>query len=404
VTGLPTIDVTVYPFECDAFGHLNQAACLLLLERARWDALTRGPGMDLFQRNNVWPAARRTAIEYRAAAFTGDVLRVETTTVDRGTTSFTLRQRAVRPKDDTVIAEAELVFVCIDRLGRPTPVPEDVARALGPPRGARDVQRVAVAGGELAVDVRGNGPTVLFVHGYPLDRTLWRHQLAGLGRWRRIAPDLRGFGASAQAAPDPAMWSLGAYSDDLVAVLDALGVERTVVCGLSMGGYIALDFVRRYAARVSALVLMDTKAEADTEEGRRARDEMAALALAEGAGAIAARMLPKLVAEATRASQPETVTHAREMMEGADPRGIAAALRAMRDRADSRELLPRIAVPTLVLGGAEDQLTPPVVMRALAAGIPGARYEEVVAAGHLAPLEQPLAVNRLVAEFLEQLP
>jgi pimeloyl-ACP methyl ester carboxylesterase len=279
-----------------------------------------------------------------------------------------------------------------------------VARALGPPRGARDVQRVAVAGGELAVDVRGNGPPVLFVHGYPLDRTLWRHQLAGLGRWRRIAPDLRGFGASAQAAPDPAMWSLGAYSDDLVAVLDALGVERTVVCGLSMGGYIALDFVRRYAARVSALVLMDTKAEADTEEGRRARDEMAALALAEGAGAIAARMLPKLVAEATRASQPETVTHAREMMEGADPRGIAAALRAMRDRADSRELLPRIAVPTLVLGGAEDQLTPPVVMRALAAGIPGARYEEVVAAGHLAPLEQPLAVNRLVAEFLEQLP
>ena len=131
MTAFPTVDVTVYPYDCDAFGHLNQAACLLLLERARWDALARGPGMDVFKRNGVWPAVRRTTIEYKAGAFPGDVLRVETVVVGRGTTSFTMRHVMRRVVDGTVVAEAEMVFVCINEAGRSTPVPEELARVLG---------------------------------------------------------------------------------------------------------------------------------------------------------------------------------------------------------------------------------------------------------------------------------
>jgi pimeloyl-ACP methyl ester carboxylesterase len=171
-----------------------------------------------------------------------------------------------------------------------------------------------------------------------------------------------------------------------------------------MGGYVLFEFWRRHADRVRALVLADTKAEADSTEGKRARDELAAVARREGAVAVAQRMVPRLLAAASAAAQPELVTAVREMAGRASVDGIVAALGAMRDRADSRELLAGIGVPTLVVGGAEDALTPPDVMQALADGIPGARFVAIPAAGHLAPLEQPLAVNRVLAEFLDALP
>jgi YbgC/YbaW family acyl-CoA thioester hydrolase len=400
---LRDVDIRVYPYECDAFGHLNQAACLQLLERARWESLAAGPGADLFTRNGVWPAARHTSIAYEASALPGDVLRVETETVKRGTTSFTLRQRATRTRDQTLIVEAELTFVCVDRIGRPTPVPDEVVRSLGMPTGGREVRRLRVDGGELAVEMRGSGPALVFVHGFPLDRSMWRHQVAGFGRWHRIAPDLRGFGHSAGHGGGPAK-GLARHADDLALVLDALNVRRAVLCGLSMGGYVLFEFWRRHADRVRALVLADTKAEADTTEGRRARDELAAVARREGTVAVAERMLPRMLAAATAAAQPELVTAVREMAGRASVEGIVAALEAMRDRADSRELLAGIGVPTLVVGGGEDALTPPDVMQALADGIPGARFVAIPAAGHLAPLEQPLAVNRVLSDFLDALP
>src|SRR5207247_9966076 len=132
MTAFPAVELTVYPYDCDAFGHLNQAALLTLLERARWEALARGPGMDLFDRNGVWPAARRAVIDYKAGAYPRDVLRIETTVARRGTTSMTLRPVVRRVSDDVVIAEAEIVFVCVDRIGRATPLPEALARCLGP--------------------------------------------------------------------------------------------------------------------------------------------------------------------------------------------------------------------------------------------------------------------------------
>ena len=401
MTSLPTVQLTVFPFECDAFGHLNHAAVLALFERARWESLAQGPGMDLFVRSGVVPVVRKATVEYRAAAFPRDVLSVETVIAHRGTTSWTLRQTAQRPADGTVIADAEIVFVCVDRAGRPVPMPDEVARAFGPRTPpVHEPLRIAVDGVELAVDVRGEGLPVLFVHGFPFDRTVWRHQLAALARYRRIAPDLRGAGEST-APPDG--YSMARYADDLVAVLDALGVRQAVVCGLSMGGYILFELLRRHATRVRAAVLCGTRPQADSEEARRSRDELAALAIERGTEAVGERLLPRLVAPRTAGEQPEVVTQYRQMVRRLSPLGMAGALRAMRERPDSTPLLSALRVPTLVVVGKEDAVSPPDVAEAMAASIPGARVAVIPAAGHLAPLEQPLATSRALADFLDSL-
>src|SRR4051812_8615096 len=282
---IPEIDLVVYPDECDAFGHLNQASFLSLFERARWELLRGGPGMDVFTRDGSWPALRKTVIDYRAAAFPGDVLRFQQLLTHVGRTSFTMRQTARRLRDDALIAAAEFVFVCIDRDGRPIPVPAAFREYMNPAAsGPTDVQRVTVNGVNLAVEVRGEGPPVLLIHGYPLDRTIWRHQIDSLEGFRRIAPDLRGMGQS--DAPDLG-YNMSIYAADLVALLDVFGVEDVVLCGLSMGGYVALEFVRQHRSRVRGLVLMDTRADADTPEVRRTRDGAAAAARDRGASAIA---------------------------------------------------------------------------------------------------------------------
>jgi 3-oxoadipate enol-lactonase len=403
MTVFPSVELTVYPFECDAYGHLNEAAFLQLFERARWDALARGPGIDLFKRNNAWPAVRRATVDYRAGVYPGDVLRIDTAVTERGTTSVSLRHLATRVSDRTVVAEAEIVFVMIDRVGRPTPMTEELAGFFGPRTtgaSARESIRVTADGVELSVEVRGDGLPVLFVHGFPFDRTMWRHQVAGLGRCKRIAPDLRGAGASSAPADG---YSIARYADDVVAVLDALGVRQAVLCGLSLGGYIAFDLVRRHADRVKAIVLADTRAEADSEEGRHARDELIALAEQEGPRAVAERMLPRLLAPATFVEQPELVAEVRAMMNRWTVPALAGALRAIRDRPDSTQTLPAIQVPVLVLAGEEDQVTPPAGAERMAAAIRGARFVTIPAAGHLAPLEQPLAAGRALAEFVESL-
>lgn len=396
------IDLTVYPDECDAFGHLNQASFLSLFERARWEMLARGPGMDVFTRAGAWPAVRKTVIDYHAAAFPGDVLRFEQTLTHRGRTSFTMRQTARRLKDDTLIATAEFVFVCINREGRPVPVPPEFGSFVQM-RGAHpgELQRVMVNGVNLAVEVRGEGPAILFVHGYPLDRTIWAGQVAALDGFRRIAPDLRGMGRS--DAPDLG-YSIGTYADDLAALLDTLGVENAVLCGLSMGGYVIFEFVRRWRRRVRALVLMDTRAEADTPDGRRARDTTAALARESGAGAVADSMLPRMLSPATISGSPGMAARVRELMAATPVPGIVGALAAMRDRPDSTALLPTLeGVPTLVVVGEDDQLTPPADARRMADAIPGARLIVVSGAGHLVPVEKAEEATGLLREFVRGL-
>lgn len=392
------IDLTVYPDECDAFGHLNQASFLALFERARWEMLARGPGMDIFTRHATWPAVRRAVIDYHVAAYPGDVLRFHQALTHHGRTSFTMRQTARRMRDDALISTAEFVFVCINREGRPAPVPAEFGEFMNArPAPAGNARRLTVNGVNLAVDARGDGPAILFIHGYPLDHTIWSPQLEALDGWRRIAPDLRGMGQS--DAPDLG-YSMATYASDLAALLDTLGIERVVLCGLSMGGYVAFEFLRRWRERVSGLVLIATRAGPDTTEGKRARDAAAAEAREGGAGVIADAMLPKMLAPGA----PEgLVARVRALMAATPVPGIVGALGAMRDRPDSMSLLSALAgLPALVIAGGSDQLMPVSEMSAMAAAIPGARLVVAPGAGHLPTLETPSIVTDALRTFLAQ--
>lgn len=395
--GTAEVDLTVYPDECDAFGHLNQASFLSLFERARWEVLAHGPGMDVFQRVGAWPAVRKTTIDYHLAAFPGDVLRFHQALTHVGRTSFTMRQTARRRSDDALIATAEFVFVCINRDGRPVPVPEAIGTYFSLEPAEDAVQRITVRGVSLAVETRGSGPAVLFIHGYPLDRTIWQHQVAHLEGFRRIAPDLRGMGRS--DAPDLG-YSMATYADDLAGLLEVLDEESVVLCGLSMGGYVAFEFLRRHPDRVRGLILMDTKAEADTPEGRKARDAQLAMVREQGTGALAEQMLPKLLAPA---APPAVVAQVDAMVRATPVAGVAGALGAMRDRADSGVLLPELGrIPVLVVSGAADALIPLAQAKALADAIPGAHLEVIAGAGHLPPLEQPEATTAALLRFLSR--
>jgi 3-oxoadipate enol-lactonase len=234
----------------------------------------------------------------------------------------------------------------------------------------------------------------LFIHGFMFDRTMWHSHVAALEGWRRIAPDLRGHGLS--EAPERG-YCMATYADDLATLLDALGVGRTVLCGLSMGGYIAFEFLRRHRERVAGLVIMDARAEADSPERRVRRNDMIARALDGGPKALADELAPKFLAEGAPDEMKEQL---REMMERTSLNGTVGALKAMRDRLDSTPLLHTLAsVPTLLLIGECDARTPRASMQAMAAQIPGARFDIIPDAGHVAPLENPAAVISRLREF-----
>jgi len=401
VSQFPPVDITIYSYECDAFGHLNQAAFLQVFERARWEMLARGPGTDLFDRHGVWPAVRRATVDYLLPAFPGDVLQVDADVVKVGETSLEMRQRAVRARDGALIAELHVLFVIIDKGGAPRPLPAEIVSVFAPRQShAAEVVHQASGNVSLTAEVRGDGPGLLLVHGFPLDHTLWAHQVATLKGWRRIAPDLRG--VSSGAADDA--FSMARYADDLVHLLDDLHVQKAVVAGLSMGGYIAFELLRRHPDRVLGLILVDTRAEADTAEARASRETLMEVTRQQGPGATAERMLPRLLGRTTQRTQPHLAPQVRQMASRWSVPGMVGALTAMRDRPDSTGLLPTIAVPTLVVAGEEDELTPPVLSRAMTAAIPSAAMTTIAAAGHLAPLEAPSAVSRVMAEFLEAVP
>lgn len=252
----------------------------------------------------------------------------------------------------------------------------------------------------LAHDDAGprDAPALLLVHGFPHGRWLWDAQVAALGdRARCIAPDLPGFGRSpALAAP-----SMDAYADALVALLDELAVERAVVCGLSMGGYVAFALWRRHPGRVRALALADTRAGADAPEAAQRRRELMALARGEGSAAVAESQLAGSLGKTTRATRPELVAAFRARLAEAPVEGIVGALEAMIDRPDSTPTLATIDVPTLVVVGAEDALTPPKEARALHAAIAGSRLVEIPGAGHVSCVEQPAAFTAALGGLLD---
>lgn len=253
---------------------------------------------------------------------------------------------------------------------------------------------------ELAYEESGSGPPLLFIHGWPHNRTLWSGQLSGLSTHARcIAPDLRGFGGSTVRGP----YSMKQYADDLVALLDSFGIDRAIVCGLSMGGYVAMAMLRHHRERVRALILTSTRATADTPEGREKRMRLIEFVREHGVEALAARQLKAMVGATTFNSRPELLESLRRLMAAAPLEGVVGALQAMADRPDSTELLSTLDIPSLVIGGREDTFTQPDELGELAAGIPDARLELIATAGHVCPFERPAAFDHLVAEFLETL-
>lgn len=252
---------------------------------------------------------------------------------------------------------------------------------------------------QLAYEERGSGPVLLFVHGFPLDRTMWIDQLAGLAKIRRcVAVDLRGHGLSED--PNPGGYSMDLFADDLAATLDELGAEKADVCGLSMGGYVALAFWRRHPDRVRSLVLCCTKAEADSAEGKAGRDALAELVREKGTEALFEALLGKMF---RKVPSEDVVARCRRMITSVPPEVATADLEAMRDRPDSVGTLSTISVPALWIAAEEDVIMPLDAARATAGKIPTGSFVEVPVAGHMAPMENPEAVNAALRDFLKDL-
>lgn len=245
-----------------------------------------------------------------------------------------------------------------------------------------------------------HAPPILFIHGFPLDGSMWHHAAQHLAPNHRIlVPDLRGYG---QSPPVGEHALIADYADDLADLLDAARISTpAVLVGLSMGGMIALDFARRFPQRLRALVLCCTRATPETPEGLERRAALAHEALNLGTANLAAAMASALF-------HPEVAPDLRALWQrriaATDPRTVAAGARALASRPDARPLLPTLRVPSLVIAGESDTLTPPDSLRAIADAIPGAAFRIIPRAGHLPPVEQPQAFTQTLADFLRTLP
>lgn len=252
--------------------------------------------------------------------------------------------------------------------------------------------------GRLAYESAGEGVPIVLLHAFPLSGAMWRAELERFAHVGRvIAPDLPGFGKSKrQDAP-----SISLMASAVAALLDRLSAEEPVILGgLSMGGYVAFEFVRQFPDRVRALGLFATRAAPDTPEARAARVKTAQKIQREGLPALAASILPRLLGRSTLASKPSLVEAVRAAMLSNDPAGVVASLQAMAGRNDSTPLLPSLTCPTLVVSGEEDILIPRAETERLQRCIPGALLDVIPGAGHLVNLEQPGLFHEVVERWL----
>ncbi|MGH9601648.1 MAG: alpha/beta fold hydrolase [Terriglobales bacterium] len=254
---------------------------------------------------------------------------------------------------------------------------------------------------ELFFEILGDGPPVVLLHPFPVHHGFWM-PVADLlaSRYRLITPDLRGHGESTVGEGPATMEKLAA---DVARVCDAAGVGKAVLAGCSIGGYVLMEFWRRYPQRVAALVLCNTRAEADTEDKRAGRLKSADEVERHGTEAYFEGMVPKLIGETTRTNRPDLVAAARKMMRKMSVPGLAALLRGMAYRPDSVPTLKTVTVPTLILAGGEDVLTPVEDAKRMQQAIPGSRLEVIPNAGHYAVFEQPEAAGRIIRGFLDGL-
>ena len=253
---------------------------------------------------------------------------------------------------------------------------------------------------KVAYTDAGTGRPVVLIHGYPFNRSLWNEQVEVLRQNHRvIAPDLRGFGES-EASDGTA--TMNRMAQDVALLLNHLGIARATIAGLSMGGYVALAFYKQLSSRVRALILADTRAQADTAEAKQMRAQQAEKALSEGMAGIADAMLPKLLTPETVSKHPDIVKRVRDMMLKTKREGAAAALRGMAERDDLTSMLSKISVPTLILVGAEDAITPVADSEKMNQAIADSRLVVLENAGHVSNLERTDQFNDALLEFLKE--
>lgn len=258
---------------------------------------------------------------------------------------------------------------------------------------------------EAPADSSATSATLVLLHAFPLCADQWLPQIAKApAGWRVVAPDLRGFrnSESTAAQPVPEAMTVDRYAADVLALMDHLEIPTAVVGGCSMGGYVAFGIVRLAKARITGLVLANTRASADSAEARGNRGRMIELARTEGPDAIARAMLPKLLGETTWRDQPDLAQAVGQMVRANTPEAIAAALAALRDRLDSTPLLSSINCPTLIIAGEEDAIIPRAEAEAMHSGITGSTLAMLPRVGHLANLEDPRGFTGALTEFLSQ--
>jgi len=244
----------------------------------------------------------------------------------------------------------------------------------------------------------GPGEPLVLLHAFPLNGRMFEPQMEAFSEGRRVvAPDYPGFGRSPRT---PAQPDIRYYAEGVLGLLNRLGLERVVLGGVSMGGYVAFGCMRLFPERVSGLILADTRPDADSEETRENRKNMARRVADEGVEVLIELQMRRLLARDTLEKNEEVVEEVRDMILESSPGGVVAALGALRERPDSTPLLEELEVPTLVIGGEEDGISSPEVMGAMAEKIPDSRHVTLPRAGHLSNLEAPEGFNAALKEFL----
>lgn len=261
--------------------------------------------------------------------------------------------------------------------------------------------RIQMSGWSISYDTAGEGLPIIFIHGFPLSRKVWEPQISGLASYARvILPDLRGHGDS-DALQGP--YSMDTLAEDCISLMNNLGITQpALVCGLSMGGYVAFAMYRKFADRIAGLILSATRAAGESDEGKTARDNAITIAKTKGVDAIVDSMMPKMFAPDTYASQPDLVHRVRKMMVNTSVNGIIGALEAMRDRPDSTPMLSNIHKPVLILHGDKDQIIPVQKAYDMQSVIPGSELVVLENAGHLLNLEKSIEYNQEIREFLKR--
>jgi 3-oxoadipate enol-lactonase len=254
---------------------------------------------------------------------------------------------------------------------------------------------------DIFYEVLGSGPPVVLLHPFPANHNLWKPAAQALiTRYRVILPDLRGHGES-DVGDGPA--TMKKHAADIARVLDHEEVRRAAFVGVSIGGYVLFEFWRKYGERVDALVLCNTKAQADTPEARAVRLQAATFVLDRGTELFFGSMIPKLMGKTTRDTRPDLVEGALRMMRSMSPEDVAMVQRGMAERQDSMETLKTINVPTLLVTGDEDILTGVAEAELMRQNLSGSEINVIAKAGHYSPWEQPEEVGKLLRQFLDRL-